>query len=120
MKEFALDVEFMKKKINLIGLQGKNKPIAVTNGSERFTKVSQIFQNKCVDCHSPGMTRTPIYSDFPIAKQLMAKDIGEAGERLIITQKHYSGEESFSPLMLARLEQVIRNNSMPTRPARRC
>ena len=98
---------------NLLGLQGKNDPIAVVNGSESYAKVSPILQKKCVDCHSPGMLRAPIYSDLPIAKQLMAKDIGEAGERLIITKKQYSGEEAFTPLMLARIEQVVRNGSMP-------
>jgi len=98
---------------NLLGLQGKNEPIAVVNGSKSYTKASQILQNKCVNCHSPGMFRASIYSDLPIAKQLIATDIGEAGERLIITKKQYSGEQAFTPLMLARMERVVRNGSMP-------
>lgn len=99
---------------NLIGLSGENEPIPVVSGkSDRFVKVSQILQNKCVDCHSPGMTRMPIYSELPIAKQLMAKDIEDAGKRLILSQKLYSGEEAFTPLMLARMESVVRNGSMP-------
>lgn len=100
---------------NLIGLQGKNEPIAVVpgNSSEKFVEVSRILQNKCVDCHSPGMTRMPVYSDLPIAKQLMAKDIEEAGARLNLSKQIYSGEEAFTPLMLARLERVVQNNSMP-------
>jgi len=99
---------------NLIGLQGENEPIpAVPNSSEGFVKASQILQNKCVDCHSPGMTRMPIYSGLPIAKQLMAKDIEEAGERLVLSKKLFSGEEAFTPSMLARMEQVVNNGSMP-------
>lgn len=99
---------------NLIGLTGKNEPIPVVPGSsESFTKVSEILQNKCVDCHSPGMTRMPIYSGLPIAKQLMEQDIEEAGARLVLSKQLYSGEKAFSPLMLTRLESVVRNGSMP-------
>jgi len=99
---------------NLIGLTGKNDPIPVVSGKpDNFAKVSQILQNKCVDCHSPGMLRKPFYSELPIAKQLMVKDIDEAGARLILSKKLYSGEESFSPLMLARLESVVQNGTMP-------
>ena len=99
---------------NLIGLTGKNEPIpVVSERTDSFVKVSQILQNKCVDCHSPGMLRKPFYSEFPIAKQLMAKDVDEAGARLILSKKLYNGEESFSPVMLARLESVVQNGSMP-------
>ena len=99
---------------NLLGLSGENEPIAVVAGSsQNFAKATQIFQNKCVDCHSPGMTRMPIYAKLPIAKQLMAKDIENASARLLLSKQLYSGETTFSPLMLARLEGVVRNNSMP-------
>lgn len=99
---------------NLIGLTSKNEPIPAVPGSpESFVKVSQILQDKCVDCHSPGMTRMPIYSELPIAKQLMAQDVEKAGARLVLSKQLYSGEETFSPLMLARLESVVRNGSMP-------
>ena len=99
---------------NLLGLQGRNEPIAPVSGSSKsFIQVSRIFQNKCVDCHSPGMTRMPIYSQLPIAKQLMARDIRQAGTRLILTKALYSGQQAFTPLQLARLEHVMRNASMP-------
>ncbi|MEI7795299.1 MAG: cytochrome c peroxidase [Methylococcaceae bacterium] len=99
---------------NMLGFSGGNKLISVVSGSsERFAKVSQIFQNKCVDCHSPGMTRMPIYAKFPIAKQLMAKDIENASDRLVLSQPLYSGETPFTPLMLARLESVVKHKSMP-------
>ncbi|MEY3807206.1 MAG: hypothetical protein RI893_182 [Pseudomonadota bacterium] len=99
---------------NMLGLSGENEPIPVVAGSsQRFATVTQIFQNKCVDCHSPGMTRMPIYADLPIAKQLMAKDIEKASARLTLSKQLYSGAASFTPLMLARLEGVLQNNSMP-------
>ena len=99
---------------NLIGLTGENEPIPIVSGkSDSFAKVSRILQNKCVDCHSPGMLRKPFYSELPVAKQLMAKDIEEAGARLILSKQLYSGEDTFTPLMLARLESIARNGSMP-------
>ena len=99
---------------NLLGLSGKNEPISVVSGSTpNFSKVSEVFQNKCVDCHSPGMTRMPIYANLPIAKQLMEKDIRNATARLILNKSLYSGEEKFTALDLARLEGVLLNNSMP-------
>lgn len=99
---------------NLIGLQGKNEMIpVVSDRTEDYAKVSQILQNKCVDCHAPGMLRKPIYSDFPVAKQLMEKDIEQAGARLILTKKLFSGEQSFTLLQLARIEHVVRNDMMP-------
>ena len=99
---------------NMIGLTSKNQTInPVIGASANFTKVSQIFQNKCVDCHSPGMTRMPIYAELPVAKQLMAQDIENASARLLITRSLYSGETAFTPLMLARLEGALRNDSMP-------
>ena len=99
---------------NLLGLQGKNEPIPPVQGSSKnFVKVSQIFQDKCVDCHSPGMLRKPIYSELPIAKRLMEDDMERASERLILSKKLYSGEDTFTPLMLARIEGIVRNDSMP-------
>ena len=99
---------------NLLGLSGENESIGVVSGSTpNFSKVSEVFQNKCVDCHSPGMTRMPIYANLPIAKQLMEKDISNASARLILSKSLYSGEEKFTALDLGRLEAVLLNNSMP-------
>jgi len=99
---------------NLLGINDENAPITVQAGASKdYVKVSSILQNKCVDCHSPDMTRMPIYSEFPIAKQLMNSDIQRGSERFTLSPKIYSGEEAFTPLMLARLEHAISNNKMP-------
>ena len=99
---------------NLVGVNEENEPVPFKSGvSSDYVKVSRILQNKCVDCHSPGMTRMTIYSQLPIARQLMEKDIKEGGDRFILSREVYSGEEPFTPLMLARLEHVIVNNRMP-------
>jgi len=99
---------------NLMGLAGDNPAISpVIDASNTFAKVTTIFQNKCVDCHSPGMTRMPIYAELPVAKQLMASDIKNATARFLITESMYSGENAFTPLMLARIEGALRNDTMP-------
>jgi len=99
---------------NLLGLSGENEPIPLVPGSSQsFAVATKILQNKCVDCHSPGLTRMPIYAQLPIAKQLMASDIKNASARLMLSKSIYSGEETLSPLMLARMEGAIRSNSMP-------
>ncbi|MDO9240777.1 MAG: cytochrome c peroxidase, partial [Methylicorpusculum sp.] len=59
------------------------------------------------------MTRMPVYANLPIAKQLMEKDIEQAGKRLVLTKMLFSGEDAFTPLMLARLEHVVRSGIMP-------
>jgi len=90
---------------NLLGLSGENESIpAVAGSSESFAVATKILQNKCVDCHSPGLTRMPIYAQLPIAKQLMASDIKNASARLMLSKSIYSGEETLPPLMLARIE----------------
>ena len=99
---------------NLLGLQGKNELIpSSSERSEAFRQASRILQEKCVDCHAPGMARMPIYAQLPIAKQLMAHHIEMASERMVLNQSLFSGETRFSPLMLARIEHVLRNDMMP-------
>lgn len=110
----VLDVLLFLPISNLIGLPGENPIIAVLPGSNKdFETVSRILQNKCVDCHAPGMLRKPIYADLPIVKQLMARDIERARARLVLTKKLFSGEEVFTPLQLARIEHMVGNNMMP-------
>jgi cytochrome c peroxidase len=99
---------------NLLGLQGKNELIPALSGqTDTFRRASAILQEKCVDCHAPGMARMPIYAQLPVAKQLMAHHIEMATERMILNKSLFSGEASFSPLLLARIEHVLSNDMMP-------
>ena len=99
---------------NLLGLQGKNELIpALSEQSDTFRRASAILQEKCVDCHAPGMARMPIYAQLPVANQLMAHHIEMASERMILNKSIFSAETSFSPLLLARIEHVLRNDMMP-------
>ncbi|WP_347985742.1 cytochrome c peroxidase [Methylomonas sp. AM2-LC] len=99
---------------NLLGLSDQNEPIAVLPGhSEKFTMVSKILQNKCVDCHSPGMMRATLYSDLPVVREYLKQDIELARARLVLSEQFFSGEKPATPLMLARLQGVIKHDEMP-------
>jgi cytochrome c peroxidase len=98
---------------NLLGLSGRNEPITVAGGAPEYAEVSAIFQAKCVDCHSPEMTRRPLYASLPIARGMIEEDIQEAERRWGVSGSQYAGREPFALLDLARLESVIRDGSMP-------
>jgi len=44
---------------------------------------------------------------------VMDRDIKNAQQRLVLSSEDYTGVLAFSPLMLARLEHVLLNNTMP-------
>jgi cytochrome c peroxidase len=98
---------------NLLGLSGRNEPITVKGGVPEYAEVSAILQEKCVDCHSPEMTRRPLYAGLPIARGMIEADIREAERRWGVSHSQYAGAEEFALLDLARLEGVIHDGSMP-------
>lgn len=77
-----------------------------------FQKAATIFQNKCIDCHSSG-ARIPFYANFPIARDLIQEDMEEGQKSFSLTGKLQSFGEHFTPLDLARLDEVLGDNSMP-------
>ncbi len=94
----------------------KRNTIDVTGGVEEFKPVSKIMQNKCVDCHTPGMISEPIYAKLPGASQLIQADMDAAQQQIIFSKEHLSGEKEFSKLDLARIQNVVENNAMPILP----
>lgn len=75
-------------------------------------KAAPILQNKCLDCHS-SLTRMPFYAKFPIARDLIGKDIEEGIEDFNIGNKFANNGAGFTELDLARLEGVLNSHSMP-------
>lgn len=94
----------------------KRKAIEVTGGVPEFKPVSKLMQNKCVDCHTPGMISEPIYAKLPGASQLIKSDMEEAQQQIIFSKDHLSGEKPFSKLEMARIQTVVENNEMPILP----
>jgi len=96
----------------------KRQPIEVTGGVPEFKAVSQILQNKCADCHSPGMLVEPVYGNFPFAKQLIADDVAAAQKEIVFSRENLSGEEPFTRQQAAKILNVVENNEMPIAPYR--
>lgn len=90
--------------------------VEVTGGVAEFKPVSKIMQNKCADCHTPGMTSEPIYGKLPGASALIQFDIDMAQKQITFSKEHLSGEKQFSKLELVRIQTVVDNNEMPILP----
>jgi len=75
-------------------------------------KAATILQGKCIDCHS-SQTRLPFYMNFPLAHNLIAKDIEEGTEEFNLNGKFANNGAGFTELDLARLEGVLNDHSMP-------
>ncbi len=94
----------------------KRQTIETTGGIPEFKPVSKIMQNKCVDCHTPGMTSEPLYGKLPGASQLIEADMNAAQQEIVFSKEHLSGEKPFSRLELVRIQTVVDNNDMPILP----
>lgn len=94
----------------------KRQSIEVTGGVPEFKPVSKMMQNKCVDCHTPGMYARPIYENFPYANKLIKDDIEAAQKKIVFTRENLSGERPFTKLEAARIFAVVDNNDMPIPP----
>lgn len=77
-----------------------------------FKKTAPILQNKCLDCHS-SQARIPVYADFPIARNLIQKDMSDGIARFDLSGKLKNNGKDFTELELARLEGTINDHSMP-------
>ncbi len=80
---------------------------------QEFRAVSNTLLAKCADCHTPGLTQYPVYFDFPIAHDIISKDIEHAQSAFLLTKEQLSGEEKISAAGLAKLKEVLENGSMP-------
>src|SRR5579875_230194 len=80
--------------------------LEVKSADPRYREVSLLLQGSCADCHTPNLTRYPIYFELPIARDIIGKDIKEARQELI-------GEEPLDAVQLGRLKEVIEDGTMP-------
>jgi cytochrome c peroxidase len=96
----------------------KRESIEVIAGVPQFKPVSKILQNKCVDCHTPGMLAEPIYMNFPFADKLIKDDIDAAQKHIVFSKEHLNGTKPFTRQEAARLLRVVENNEMPIAPYR--
>lgn len=78
-----------------------------------FTALSVTLQEKCADCHSPGLAHLPFYTNLPIIKQLIENDITEGQSAFIITREQIEGAAPLSAPALAHIRATMSDASMP-------
>lgn len=77
-----------------------------------FKQAAPILQNKCMDCHSVK-AQVPFYANFPIASDIIRRDMEDGKERFDLTGKFADNGKNFTELDLTRLEDVLAHHSMP-------
>jgi len=87
--------------------------IDVNANDAGFVEVSKIMQQSCADCHSPGLTAYPIYGQWPIAKDTIARDIAGGQDVFRLSKSQLSGAEPLSTMDLAKVATVVDSGSMP-------
>jgi len=91
----------------------RREKIEVKSTDVGFVEVSKIMQQSCADCHSPGLIAYPIYGQWPIAKDIIAKDIAGGQDVFRLTRSQLSGAEPLSTMDLAKVATVVDSGSMP-------
>lgn len=78
-----------------------------------YRAVAATLEKKCLLCHAPDQ-ELPFYANFPLAKQLIQKDI-QAGIAYINLREALNpeGNAPISEPVLAMIEYAVTSNSMP-------
>ncbi|MEG2173707.1 MAG: heme-binding domain-containing protein, partial [Desulfovibrionaceae bacterium] len=80
----------------------------------KFSKVSEIMQDKCMACHTSNY-QLPFYAKIPGIKDIIEKDYKD-GLRAMDLNTEFTGTavgKPVSEVVLAKMEWVIQNNTMP-------
>lgn len=75
--------------------------------------IKPILEKKCLSCHAPN-GNVPFYASFPLARQLIHKDMREGTERLNLEAvMNPEAGKAVSEVALAKLEREVRAGDMP-------
>lgn len=80
----------------------------------KFSKVSEIMQDKCMACHTSNY-QLPFYAKIPGIKEIIEKDYKD-GLRAMDLNTEFTESAKGKPVsevVLAKMEWVIQNNTMP-------
>lgn len=101
---------------NLFNPQPAVNPLLSENINDPVYAKAAKALAKCFDCHSP-YTKMPFYASFPIAKDLIQKDIKNGLSFMnMVDALVMKKEVPVSEVSLAKVEQAIESNSMPPLP----
>ncbi len=89
------------------------EPVKIAVHDRQFATFSKSLQTSCADCHTPGATIMPLYTNLPIAENIVRNDIAAARTAFIISSKNLSGEIPFTAAQLNKIRSVVADGSMP-------
>ena len=87
--------------------------IKVENDDPQFQKISRLLQLNCADCHTPDLTHQPLYFHFPIASSIIAGDLEQAKEHMVIEVDQFKGKKPLNAVQMAKIIRTLENHSMP-------
>jgi cytochrome c len=90
---------------------GDASPASPQNNPQDGTRVLQLFERACQNCHSER-THWPVYSYLPLVSWALEKDVAEARQHMDLSHwEQYSIDERRD--LLARIGIEVRNHQMP-------
>ena len=92
--------------------QRTDSPIVKYLG-EKHAKVAQVFETKCLDCHTRN-TVYPWYFNLPVANSVIMEDVNAGINALNLDETFSKPPGSpLSPDALSEIEEVIQSGEMP-------
>jgi cytochrome c peroxidase len=82
-------------------------------GSPEFRKATAALSLKCANCHTERGV-IPFYANFPVAKEIIEKDIRLGTEYLdLVSEFASTPEKAVREVPLAKLEHAVEHQTMP-------
>lgn len=89
------------------------RPLLASSEDPQFKVVSDLLTRKCADCHSSDLSEYPLYHSFPLAREIIARNIENGRRSFLLNQDKLSGKVKFSADDLSRLSQALAKGNMP-------
>jgi cytochrome c peroxidase len=97
----------------MVGLPGDVVLATPDAGSAEFRKSTSALAKKCANCHS-DQGKILFYANFPIAKEIIEKDIRLGTEYLDLVSEFASApEKEIREVTLAKIEYAVERKTMP-------
>lgn len=97
----------------LVGLPNSNSLIGMKTDNPVMAKAASALGKKCVNCHTTEY-KLPFYANFPIAKQLIEKDIQDGTSYMNLKAELFPPDNKpVSEVTIAKNEYAIERGTMP-------
>lgn len=89
------------------------RQVVAPESDPEFQAVSNLLIKKCADCHTRDMAQYPLYFGFPLAQNIMHKNIERGQSSFLMNKDKLSGKVKFSAPDVQKLSQAMAKNNMP-------